>query len=380
MRLSHLFFATLRDDPVDAEMPSHRLLLRAGYLRQLGSGIYSLLPLGQARQRPGRAGHPRGAERDRRPGDGDAGRPPGRHLAGERPLRRDRPGTGPVQGSRRARHGPRDDPRGGRRDPARRHRPLVSPAADDGLSLPDEVARRAPLARRPHPRARVRHEGRLQLRPRRCRARRELPGPVRRLRADLRAARARGRRGVVRRRDHGRDRCPRVHGPQPGRRGRPGPVRVVRLRRQPPGRGRAEARAGSGEAPLPREEVATPGTTTIATLAAFLGIDAEQDGQGGLLHDRRRSPRDGDRARRLRGQRDEARQRRRARSVASGRRRSRRSGRRAWSPATARRSVPTTRPSSSTTWSRAHRTSSPARTARASTTATSTSGATSPPT
>jgi prolyl-tRNA synthetase len=46
MRLSELFFATLRDDPVEAEMPSHRLLLRAGYLRQLGSGIYSLLPLG----------------------------------------------------------------------------------------------------------------------------------------------------------------------------------------------------------------------------------------------------------------------------------------------------------------------------------------------
>src|ERR671912_217714 len=46
MRLSHLFFATLRDDPADAEMASHRLLVRAGYLRQLGSGIYSLLPLG----------------------------------------------------------------------------------------------------------------------------------------------------------------------------------------------------------------------------------------------------------------------------------------------------------------------------------------------
>jgi len=46
MRLSNLFFTTLRDDPADAEMPSHRLLLRAGYMRQLGSGIYSLLPLG----------------------------------------------------------------------------------------------------------------------------------------------------------------------------------------------------------------------------------------------------------------------------------------------------------------------------------------------
>ncbi len=42
-----MFFTTLRDDPADAEMASHRLLVRAGYVRQLGSGIYSLLPLGK---------------------------------------------------------------------------------------------------------------------------------------------------------------------------------------------------------------------------------------------------------------------------------------------------------------------------------------------
>jgi prolyl-tRNA synthetase len=47
MRLSKLFFTSLRDDPADAEMPSHRLLVRAGYVRQLSSGIYSLLPLGK---------------------------------------------------------------------------------------------------------------------------------------------------------------------------------------------------------------------------------------------------------------------------------------------------------------------------------------------
>jgi prolyl-tRNA synthetase len=46
MRLSKLFFTSLRDDPADAEMPSHRLLVRAGYVRQLGAGLYSLLPLG----------------------------------------------------------------------------------------------------------------------------------------------------------------------------------------------------------------------------------------------------------------------------------------------------------------------------------------------
>ncbi|HET7521176.1 MAG TPA: proline--tRNA ligase [Candidatus Limnocylindria bacterium] len=46
MRLSTLFFASLRDDPAEAEMVSHKLLVRAGYVRQLGSGIYTLLPLG----------------------------------------------------------------------------------------------------------------------------------------------------------------------------------------------------------------------------------------------------------------------------------------------------------------------------------------------
>jgi prolyl-tRNA synthetase len=46
MRIGNLFFTTLREDPADAEMPSHRLLLRAGYIRPLGAGIYSLLPLG----------------------------------------------------------------------------------------------------------------------------------------------------------------------------------------------------------------------------------------------------------------------------------------------------------------------------------------------
>jgi prolyl-tRNA synthetase len=44
--MSHLFVRTLRDDPVDAEVPSHRLLVRAGYIRRAAPGIYSWLPLG----------------------------------------------------------------------------------------------------------------------------------------------------------------------------------------------------------------------------------------------------------------------------------------------------------------------------------------------
>ncbi|WP_151640482.1 proline--tRNA ligase [Corynebacterium sp. 11A] len=45
-RLSQLFLRTLRDDPADAEVPSHKLLVRAGYLRRNAPGIYSMLPLG----------------------------------------------------------------------------------------------------------------------------------------------------------------------------------------------------------------------------------------------------------------------------------------------------------------------------------------------
>jgi prolyl-tRNA synthetase len=44
--MSTLFLRTLRDDPADAEVPSHRLLVRAGYIRRIAAGVYSWLPLG----------------------------------------------------------------------------------------------------------------------------------------------------------------------------------------------------------------------------------------------------------------------------------------------------------------------------------------------
>ncbi len=46
MRMAHLFGRTLREAPADAELPSHRLMVRAAMIRPLGAGIYSLLPLG----------------------------------------------------------------------------------------------------------------------------------------------------------------------------------------------------------------------------------------------------------------------------------------------------------------------------------------------
>lgn len=45
MRLSQMLLVTLRDDPAEAEIKSHKLLLRAGYIRRIGSGVYAYLPL-----------------------------------------------------------------------------------------------------------------------------------------------------------------------------------------------------------------------------------------------------------------------------------------------------------------------------------------------
>ncbi|HQP31527.1 MAG TPA: proline--tRNA ligase, partial [Deltaproteobacteria bacterium] len=46
MRLSHLFLHTLKEEPRDAEVVSHKLMLRAGMIRKLASGIYTYLPYG----------------------------------------------------------------------------------------------------------------------------------------------------------------------------------------------------------------------------------------------------------------------------------------------------------------------------------------------
>ena len=146
MRLSKLFFTTLRDDPADAEMPSHRLLLRAGYVRQLGAGIYSLLPLGFRVNTAGRAGHPRG----------DGPRSAARRW-------RCRSSTRPTSGGRAGRYqkiGPelvRFKDRGDRdmvlamtheevvADPPARHRQELSPAPDawSTTSRPSSATSRA---------------------------------------------------------------------------------------------------------------------------------------------------------------------------------------------------------------------------------------------
>ena len=45
-RASQLFLPTLREPPADAEAASHQLLVRGGFIRQIGAGLWSFLPLG----------------------------------------------------------------------------------------------------------------------------------------------------------------------------------------------------------------------------------------------------------------------------------------------------------------------------------------------
>src|SRR3990167_7632944 len=46
MRVSQFFISTLKEAPSEAELPSHKLMLRAGYIKKLASGLYTWMPLG----------------------------------------------------------------------------------------------------------------------------------------------------------------------------------------------------------------------------------------------------------------------------------------------------------------------------------------------
>ena len=169
---------------------------------------------------------------------------------------------------------------------------------------------------------------------------------------------------------------PRVHGGQRRRRGRRWSCASARLRRNRRSRRRRagpEPRRSSSRSRTSRRPTPPPSRPGRLPRCAD-----EPDREGRVLHDRRRSVRRGDRPRRLRRQRDEARQRREGRAAGCGRRSSRRSRRGMEPQATARRSVPGTPSSSSTTWSRGPepgRRRQPVRLARA---RTSTSRATTP--
>jgi hypothetical protein len=160
---------------------------------------------GPARDPQGRGHRARGDEPRRRDRALDAHRAAGRAVAGKRALPGLRAGAAARERPAPARFRDPADERGG----GHRHRaPGVAqlpPIAEELLSHPDQVPRRAPAALRPDARARVHDEGRVLIRPRRRRRGEELRDDVARLLRDLRPLRAhlprrRGRLGRDRRR------------------------------------------------------------------------------------------------------------------------------------------------------------------------------------
>ena len=166
MRSSRYFLPILRETPKEAEIVSHRLMLRAGLIRQQAAGIYSWLPLGLkvlnkidaiVREEQDRAG----AIEILMPTIQSA------DLWREmRALRRLRQGDAAHPRPARARDAVRPDQRGDGHGHLPRLRALLQGPAAQPLPYPVEVPRRGPAALRRHARARVPDEGRLFLRPR----------------------------------------------------------------------------------------------------------------------------------------------------------------------------------------------------------------------
>ncbi len=148
-----LFAPTLREDPAEAEIASHRLLLRAGFIRQVMAGVYTILPLGLRTMRKIESDRPRGDGRGRLAGAPDADRPSRRAVEGDRPLRPVRRHAVQADRPSRARADPRPHAGGGRRAAGGRRPPVLPRPAEERLPGRMEVPRRVPAPVRAAPRA-----------------------------------------------------------------------------------------------------------------------------------------------------------------------------------------------------------------------------------
>ena len=180
MRLSRYFLPVLKEAPAEAEIVSHKLMLRAGMIQQLSAGIYNWLPLGLAvlqkverivREEMNAAGAIEILMPTIQPAD--LWRESGRYDAyGKEMLR--------IRDRHEREHALRADQRGERHRHLPPARAELPPAAAQPLPHPVEVPRRGAAALRRDARPRVPDEGRLQLRrrPRRRPAllRRHVPG------------------------------------------------------------------------------------------------------------------------------------------------------------------------------------------------------------
>ena len=202
LRMSTLFVRTLREDPADAEVPSHRLLVRAGYIRRAAPGHLHLAAAGPAGA----------AQRSRRSSARRWTRSAPRSCSSRRCCPRE-----PYEATGRwTEYGDGifrlKDRKGGDYLLGPTHEEMFTLVVKDlyssykdlplcALPDPDQVPRRGAAPRRPAARPRVRDEGLLLLRRRRRRPRRVVRRAPRRLHPDLRPARlrVRHRQGDVRR-------------------------------------------------------------------------------------------------------------------------------------------------------------------------------------
>ena len=254
MRATQYYLATLKEAPQEAELASHKLMLRAGLIRKLASGLYSWMPLGLrvlkkveaiVREEMNRAGALEMLAPPIQPRElwEETGR---WDLYGPMMLRiKDRAERefcyAPDRRGSDVRHRAQGDPQ-------------LPPAAGELLPDPDQVPRRDPPALRRDARARVHDEGRVFVRRRLRGPEEELPGDVRRVHAHLHAPGPRVPRG---RRRHGRDRrhgLPRVPGARGLRRGRDRLFPGFRLRGERGARGSARAFAATRRALAADEE------------------------------------------------------------------------------------------------------------------------------
>ena len=220
MRLSRYFLPILKETPKEAEIVSHRLMLRAGMIRQEAAGIYAWLPLGLrvlqkicaiVREEQNRAG----AIEVLMPTIQSA------ELWREsRPLRRLRQGDAAHPRPARARHALRADQRGDDHRNLPRLRALLQGPAAEPLPHPVEVPRRGQAALRRHALARVPDEGRLFVRPRPGRRAPFLQPDVHRLSAHVQADGADRHSDARRNRPDRRRPQPRIHHPGRDRRER----------------------------------------------------------------------------------------------------------------------------------------------------------------
>ena len=190
LRMSTLFVRTLREDPADAEVRSHRLLVRAGYIRRAAPGGYAWLPLGKLVLDRITGRGQGGDGRDRRPGGAVPVADPAGGLRGDRPHREFGPDMFRLT-----------DRRGARYVLAPTHEELFTLLVRDVLSSYRDYPvilyqvhwkyRDEPRpARRPAAHPRAADEGLVLVRPRRRRAGDLVPAAPRGLPADLRAGSA----------------------------------------------------------------------------------------------------------------------------------------------------------------------------------------------